>query len=187
MMARAELNKLPMLEFEDDQENKSLLISRRVIPIVPEHYKEGLAKEVKVSWLNRLIGFLKGQTLDDIRRLKEAGIQMVEAKAMGEMANAKHKLAQADKEFALADKIRISNEETINKQFNKTPDDILKAQSTAIDALEKSITNIRSKGGQVLFDSQQIQSILHLSSLSTDAAEEIKNILNNLKNESEDK
>ena len=148
----------------------------------PEKLKKKQKHGSKGLW-QRIKSWLIGYTVDDINRLKEAGIQVVEASAAEKKADAFRKVAEAQKIHAESEGIRIENEirrqlvglklednsisedrQPKNKIQYQMDDSILEnnnitkvRQSKAENRVLQAINEIKLNGGQVYFDKHQIE------------------------------
>ena len=129
-------------------------------------------------------GMCRDYTADDFARLKEAGVQKAEHHAAHEQAKAKREDAEAEKILAEAAEIHERIDESKRKdalrvmeyrkdqltkqaeievaRAKRADSEARRAQAMA-DAMERvsdAISTIRSKGGNVAFDSDQLMRLL---------------------------
>lgn len=131
--------------FEDD---KQLLQSNSITPIenpkTPRRNRKGFLR-----WVAEIIGLVQSYTADDISRLKEAGIGMVEAKTS-------EKNAMAVKLMAEAAEIHARTE---NERLKTKGNDTLK-KAEALEKVAQVISIIKQNGGDVAFDLPDLMRLL---------------------------
>lgn len=95
---------------------------------------------------------IKGYTATDIDRIKEAGVQKIEAQARKDHAEADAKIAAAARDHAEAEKLRAEADAIRCKAKN----DQLITQAEAIERFSNAVSNIRRKGGDVGFSQKEL-------------------------------
>jgi hypothetical protein len=102
---------------------------------------------------------LKGYTANDIDRLKEAGVRLVEGKAEKEHAEATAKIATAAREHGEAERARAEAEKLraeADLLRAKSDADSLLSQVEAFERVETAISKIKQRGGDVAFSKAEI-------------------------------
>ena len=109
---------------------------------------------------------VRGYTIEDAQRLKEAGVLMVEGKAGEQIGKARKLDAEAAKLYAETEEIY---QENAIKELQQKKDGLdleekrvalLERQAAAMERLEKSISVIKMKGGAAFVDGTQIDQAL---------------------------
>jgi hypothetical protein len=125
--------------------------------------------------IGSFLGLLHDYTAEDIDRLKEAGVQIVESKAKKQYAEAMEKIAKAAELHAMAE-VRNAEAQKILADADMVKAETLKiAKETEIEYLAKytesiervndAISKIKQKGGLVLFNKKQLDDLLKVGSL----------------------
>ncbi|RJQ58928.1 MAG: hypothetical protein C4530_09905 [Desulfobacteraceae bacterium] len=145
---------------------------------VPERLERNQKQGSKGLW-QRILSWIYNYTVDDLNRLKEAGIQIVEADASQKRAEALRKLEEAQKIHAETERIRIENEikrqsaslklednRITEEKANQNEDSNFtinnfkeKNKSLAQIRVLKAIKEIENNGGQVIFDKRQFENL----------------------------
>lgn len=122
--------------------------------------------EATEGLVRRVWGWIKGQTVEDVARLREAGVQLVEGEAATKVNQAKKLEAEARKAHAEADAIE---QDTATKrlllqielrELNKNNLDDSGQVLNAVERVELSMSRIRQDGGSIAFDSDQLSKLL---------------------------
>lgn len=123
----------------------------------------GDKRQRRINWFMKIIYSIRGQAFDDVNRLKEAGVKIVEAEAAHKMATARKVEAEAHaiyveaeikRERFLQEPVAKKPVEVDSVEFNETDD--TNKEEEAMQRLLAAARAIKSMGGQVMFDSAQI-------------------------------
>lgn len=165
-----------MSESADDP--RSALIHKRLeAESLEEENLEQQQEEASVNFLWRLWYRLRGYALDDIARLREAGISSVEAKADEQHVQNKKTDAEAEKAYMEAEMLKqkaakqemekrkeeLNLEEKRQKlekerlRIEREKAEAAERQAEALERIKDAIRTIKAKGGDVFFDSEQIE------------------------------
>jgi hypothetical protein len=149
---------------EQAEEEAQQLLIQKTAKALPA--PKGLEKKAKLGFLgmvSRLLGAIKGYLVDDLNRLKESGVQIVEGKGQKELAEAKAKIteaaerqANAELKNAEAEQIRAETPASVAKIEAET----LKLRAEAFATVLDAISKIKQAGGSVVFDSAELLAIM---------------------------
>ncbi len=153
-----------------DPKEENVILRKRAEPAsVPEELEEDQT-EATFGWLRQLWNWLKGHTATEARRLKEASVRKVEGEAAKSQKEAKKIDAEAELIYARKEKKKqeAKREELERlKERKKLETETLeqKAENSerianAFERVEKAISRIRQKGGDVALDDEQLQRLL---------------------------
>lgn len=176
------------------EHKRNALIRKRLEAEQPQD--EALAesqREASVNLLWRIWYGLRGYALEDIIRLREAGVSMVEGRADEKHAQNKKADAEATKAYmeaevlkqkaarerlgVEAERLRLSRErldlEEQELDVERGRAAALERQAEAYERVLQAIEVIKARGGDVFFDSEQVEEGLRrLSALPEHAASE---------------
>lgn len=119
-----------------------------------------------VGVLRRFWYALKGYTLDDIRRLKDAAVSMTEGKAGEQIGKAMKLEAEAAKIHAEAETVKQENaaKELQNQRerlaVSERETDEIERRAAALERLVKAIQILKINGGAIFLDGDQIENEL---------------------------
>jgi hypothetical protein len=111
----------------------------------------------------RFVTWIQGYTVDDINRLKEGGVQLVEGKGQTAIAEAKAKIGEAAEHHAKAEH-ELAQANKANAEAyairKKAEGDYLREQSEAFIRVQEAISRIKQQGGTVAFDEKQLLALV---------------------------
>lgn len=162
---------------EDHSPLESSLVKRRLEAAnVPPKFKAQQQRST-FGLVGRLLKAIRGYTIDDIGRLKEAGVGMVEAETKIKESTALKNLAEAERMYAEVEEKRIENSikeaelqklqaeaRLVNAETSKTEAETVgiknKIREVALSRLLQAVSQIRQQGGDVMLDRKQLEKLL---------------------------
>lgn len=176
-----------------ENERSALIRKRLEAESLEDENLDEQQKEASVGFLWRLWYGLRGYALEDIVRLREAGVSMVEGNADQKHVANKKTDAEAEKAYMEAEVLRQEaakkNMEARSKELEiererleiekerlaleEEQAEAAERKAEAYERVRQAVRAIKAKGGEVLFDSDQIEAELsQLESAAEDAAQE---------------
>lgn len=123
----------------------------------PSHPQQASIREIGFArWLGSVIGLCKKYTAEDVSRLKEAGVQIVEYKAQTEGANARLVAAAASK---VEEEVRRIAAETRTREVSSQIENMV-AAAEAVERVADAISKFRQNGGDVIFDMNEMRQLI---------------------------
>ncbi len=157
---------------------QSALIRKRLEPDqIEDAALEARQEEASIGFLWRIWYGIRGYALDDVNRLREAGVSMVEGQAEEKHAQNRKTDAEATKIYMEAEVLRQkAARERLEAEAEKAELEYarleleeqalaieqeraaaLERQAEAFERLRQAVSAIKAKGGDVLFDGERIE------------------------------
>lgn len=147
---------------EEPEQNK--IVKKTIDPApVPKDLKN---KQIgsTYSWIVRLWRAIREYTVEDIGRLKEAGVSLVENKSNLKAAETYKSLAEVERTFAEAEDLRqaAALKKAQAKKVEEEAKEIrIRAKIEAFEHLSNAVSRIRQQGGEVAFNLEQLENLIH--------------------------
>ncbi len=146
-----------------DESGKAKIVKKTIDPAaVPKSFHDEQIHGT-YNWFVRLWHAVRGYTANDIGRLKEAGVRLVENESDLKAADVRKKLAQAERSFAEAEYLRQAAALKRSKAEKKDAEAEairIKATTDALDRFSDAVSRIRQQGGDVAFSLEQLENLI---------------------------
>jgi uncharacterized protein (UPF0335 family) len=159
-----------MNEFDESQNQPNALVKKVVQPAEVPPSLEEQQQKATAGWWRTLLNKVKGYTASDASRLKEAAISGVEGESAKRVNEAKkleaeaqmlHAEAEVKRQEAALKSLQI-RKKLFELEDNRLDEDIERIEriADATEHLANAISRIRQMGGDVGFDTSQLENML---------------------------